>query len=214
MLYREYPNSTNTATANGKENNMIKYARSIAMAVTAVCLAGCASAPHVVRVDPVGPAPSLGSSGAGDGSLVVYSARETAFVDLNLLNRTDSMFEHRSDFRHERAHTSYTVYAKDGQIIHRVANAEDVDDATPSIVTLPAGAYQVEADAIDCHGQRIAVMVPVVVRAGQLTEAHLEGGWHPAVPEDAQLAKLPCGRPIGWRAPESEFASAATARLN
>ena len=135
-------------------------------------------------------------------------------MDLNILNQMSGTFDDRSDFRFERAHTSYTVYAKDGQIIEHVTNAEDTDDAVPSLVTLPAGAYQVEADAIDCGGQRIAVRMPVVIRAGQTTEAHLEGGWHPAVPQDETLAKLPCGRPIGWRAPESEFASAATARLN
>jgi hypothetical protein len=38
--------------------------------------------------------------------------------------------------------------------------------------------------------------------------AHLEGDWNPGVQDkETELATLPCGRIIGWRAPEAGLAS-------
>jgi hypothetical protein len=38
--------------------------------------------------------------------------------------------------------------------------------------------------------------------------AHLEGGWNPGgQAQEIEVAKLPCGRAIGWRAPEADLAS-------
>ena len=84
----------------------IKYVTAAALAGTTVWLVGCASAPRVVLVEPVGPAPTGVAQGMGDGS------------------------------------------------------------------------------------------------------AHLEGDWNPPGQySETELATLPCGRVIGWRAPEAGFAS-------
>jgi hypothetical protein len=200
---------------DGKERSKVmKYASSLAMAAAAVWLAGCASAPKIAVVEPVGPAPMPAASGSGDGSLVIYSARVPAVVDLNRDQWLSSIDPGRTDFRYEPAHTGYTVYTKSGELVTTVPNARDENDDTPSVVALPPGAYRVEAQAIDCDGSRITVILPAVIKPGEATVAHLEGGWRPQGYTDSEVAKLPCGRVIGWRAAEGEFASAAKPQLN
>lgn len=192
----------------------MKYARSLAMAAAATWLAGCASAPKVAVIEPVGPAPMLEAAGSGDGSLLIYSARMPAVVDLNRDQWLSNIDPERNDFRYEPAHTGYTVYTKSGDLVTTVPNARDETDGTPSVVALAPGAYRVEAQAINCDGNRITVILPVVIKAGEATVAHLEGGWRPQSYTDKDVARLPCGRAIGWRAPEGEFASAAKPQLN
>ena len=46
-------------------------------------------------------------------------------------------------------------------------------------MTLPAGAYKVEAEAVNCDSSRVTVLMTVVIKPGQTTMAHLEGGWSP-----------------------------------
>jgi hypothetical protein len=192
----------------------MKYTNAIAMAAATVWLAGCASAPTVAVSDPVGPAPSMDASASGDGSLLVYSARIPAYVDINSQEwRWNNDFG-RNEFMFEPAHTGYSVYTKTGELVERVRNARDLSDGTPSLSTLRPGAYRVEADAINCDGGRITVILPVVIKAGQTTVAHLQGGWHPAGTQDTELAKLPCGRAIGWRAADADLASNAMLRPN
>jgi hypothetical protein len=200
---------------NGKDRSKVmKYARSLAMAAAAIGLAGCASAPRVAVVEPVGPAPMLEASGSGDGSLVVYSARRSAVVDLNKDQWLSNIDPSRDDSSYEQAHSGYAVYTKSGQRVETVPNARDQDDAAPSVVALAPGAYRVEAQAINCDGSRITVILPVVIKSGEATVAHLEGGWSPQGYSDSDVAKLPCGRAIGWRAGEGEFASAAKPQTN
>ena len=192
----------------------MKYTYSLAMAAAAFWLAGCASTPKVAVVEPVGPAPMLGASGAGDGSLVIYSARMPAVMDLNQDQWLSEMEPGMRDLRYEPAHTGYTVYTKSGQRVETVPNARDATDETPGAVALAPGAYRVEAQAINCDGSRITVILPVVIKPGEVTVAHLEGGWRPQGYAPNDVTKLPCGRVIGWRAPEGEFASAAKPQLN
>ena len=188
----------------------MKYAASIAMAATALWLSGCASAPTIAVVDPVGPAPTVGTAGSGEGSLLVYSARTPALVDVNLEEwRLNNDFG-RNEFMSAPSHSGYTIYGRNGEVVERVGNARGMGDQMPSVVKLPAGAYKVEAQALNCDGNRVPVIIPVVIKAGQTTVAHLEGGWHPAGFSNTEVAKLPCGRPIGWRASEGELLSSAT----
>jgi hypothetical protein len=192
----------------GKQEVM-KYAYSLAMAGAAIWLAGCSSLPKVAITDPIGPAPTLGAASSGDGSLVVYSARVPAAIDLNQDEWVSNNDFGMSNLTYGPAHTRYTIYAKNGALVQTVFNSRDATDASPAIVTLAPGAYHIEAQAIDCKGARIEVELPVVIRAGEMTVAHLEGGWHPQGRVDNEVAKLPCGRPIGWLAPSGEFASVA-----
>ena len=104
--------------------------------------------------------------------------------------------------------SGYTIYTRDGNVFKWVANARDQNDDTPTVVTLPAGSYRVEAQAINCDSSRVNVLIPVVVKPGQGTLAYLEGGWRPEGDYgQTELARLPCGRAIGWRASEAGFAS-------
>jgi hypothetical protein len=197
-----------------ERSKIMKYASTLAMAAATFWLAGCASAPKVTVVDPVGPAPSTDASASGDGLLLVYSARIPAYVDMNIQEwRWNNDFG-KNEFMSEPAHTGYSVYTKTGELVERVRNARDLSDETPSLVALHPGTYRVEADAFNCDGSRITVLLPVVIKAGQRTVAHLEGGWSPAGFEDTELARLPCGRAIGWRAAEAEVASSAMLRPN
>jgi hypothetical protein len=180
------------------------------MGAAIIWLAGCATGRKVAVVEPVGPAPALSESGSGDGSLTVDSARVPAVVDLNreewLMNNE---FGH-NDFKYEPAHTGYTIYTKSGELVETVRNAHDVTDPSPTKVALAPGAYRIEAEAINCHGSRIPVLVPVVIKPGEPTLVHLEGGWRPQVYTEGDVARLPCGRIIGWRASANESASTVT----
>ena len=185
----------------------MKYAGSLAVAAAAVWLAGCASAPNVAVIEPIGPAPTGVSQAQGDGSLVIFSARTPANVDVNMETWNWNNDFGKNEFMYEPAHTGYTVYTRNGELVKRVSNAHNPNDETPSLVTLPPGAYRVEAEAVNCDGNPVSVILPVVIKAGQTTMIHLEGDWNPMGYQDTEVAKLPCGRIIGWRAAEGEFAS-------
>jgi hypothetical protein len=185
----------------------MKYARVLALAGAAVYLTGCASTPRTVVVTPVGPAPAGVSQKTGDGSLLIFSARARANVDVNTETWLWNNDYGKNAFLYEPAHSDYTIYTRDGYVFKHVANASDPNDDMPAIVTLPAGLYQVEAQAIDCDSSRVNVLMPVVIKPGQTTLAHLEGDWRPEGEYgQTELATLPCGQPIGWRASERGFA--------
>ena len=194
----------------------MKYVNTVALAGAVVWLAGCASAPRVVVVEPVGPGPVAGSQAAGDGSLVIYSARMPADVDVNMAEWRFNNDFGKNAFMSEPAHTDYTIYAQNGEVFKHVRNARSVNDETPSVVTLPVGSYKVEAEAVNCDSVPVRVLMTVVIKPGQTTMAHLEGGWNPLSQDSGiELARLPCGRAIGWRAPEAGFAtSQASIRVN
>ncbi|HVM50846.1 MAG TPA: hypothetical protein VMU04_22655 [Candidatus Acidoferrum sp.] len=185
------------------------------LVVGGFCLAGCTSGPRVALTEPVGPAPgatAIGSSRSGQGSLVVYSARVPAVVDLNRDQWLENINPNRADLRFEPAHTGYTIYTKDGRLVATVANARDDEEGTPAVVPLPAGAYRVSAQAIACGGTREYVSLPVVIKPGETTVAHLGGTWVPQGYPADELVTLPCGRPVGWRAASGEFAGLDTGR--
>jgi len=172
-----------------------------------VWLAGCASAPRVVVIEPVGPEPTGASPGLGDGSLVVYSARMPEYVDVNVMEWRENNDFGKNEFLGQAARTDYTIYTEADEVFQHVRNARDSSDGTPTPVMLPAGSYKVEAEGINCDGSRVAVTLQVLVKPGQTTIAHLDGNWNaPGEAPGTELAKLPCGRVIGWRASEPGFA--------
>lgn len=189
-------------------NIIMKYLGAVSLAGAMLWVAGCASVSKVVVVEPVGPGPTERSQGTGEGSLVIYSARASADVDLCTQEwRWNNDFG-KNEFLYEPAHSDYTIYAKNGEVFKHVRNARNGDDDTPTAVALPAGSYQVEAEAVNCDSGRVKVLMTVVIRPGQTTLANLEGGWTPTgQSQETQVAKLPCGRVIGWRAQEAGFAS-------
>jgi hypothetical protein len=169
---------------------------------------GCASAARVVVVEPVGPGPMADSPGMGDGSLVIYSARAPASVDVYMADWRYNNDYGKNEFMYEPAHTDYTIYAQKGEVFKNVRNARNMNDTVPTVVSLPSGSYKVEAIGIDCDSSFVRVLITVVIKSGQTTMAHLEGGWNPGgQAQETEVAKLPCGRAIGWRAPEADLAS-------
>ena len=186
----------------------MKQIKAVVLAGALVGLAGCASAPSVVVTEPLGPAPMGVAQGQDEGSLVIYSARTPADVDLNMDEWRANNDYGKNAYLYEPAHTDYTIYSRSGQVLRQIRNARDPNDGTPTIVTLPPGSYRVAAEAVSCDSSRVNVLMTVVIKPGQATIAHLEGGWNPQGQfGQAELAKLPCGRVIGWRAPEAGFAS-------
>jgi hypothetical protein len=185
----------------------MKYAKGATLAGVAVWLVGCASAPRVVVDQPLGPAPMGVAQGSGEGSMVIYSARTPVNVDLNMVEwRWNDDFG-KNAFLNQPAHSDYTIYSQNGEVFRRVRNARDANDETPTVVTLPAGSYKVEAEAVNCDANQVKVLMAVVITPGQTTVARLEGDWNPVGQyKETELAKLPCGRVIGWRASETGFA--------
>jgi hypothetical protein len=185
----------------------MKYANIFAAAGALVCLVGCASAPRVVVDEPLGPSPTGVAQGTGEGSMVIYSARTPADVDVYTEEwRWNNDFG-KNAFLYEPAHSDYTIYTPNGEVFKHVRNARDQNDDTPTVVKLPAGSYKVEAEAVNCDANRVKVLMAVVIKPGQPTLAHLEGDWNPMGQfKDTEVAKLPCGRVIGWRASETGYA--------
>ena len=148
-------------------------------------LSGCASLGPKLVLDPVGP-PRLASAGAGStGTLMVYSA-----------------FERGAEFNgryYRRQYTDYKILSTDGKPAQVVHNDTGTLLETPQRVQLPVGAYRVAARANGCG----KVIVPVVIRADQVTRVHLEGspGWsNGRVLANSNPVRLPDGEIAGWRA--------------
>lgn len=188
----------------------MKCVQAVAAGAALLWLTGCASVSRVVVTEPVGPGPAASPAGSGEGSLVLYSARTPAGVDVCQEEwRWNNDFG-KNEFLHPAAHGDYVIYARNGQLVQPVRNARDGNDGTPTVVALPAGTYQVEAEGINCDSDRVRVLLTVVIQPGQTTLAHLDGAWNPPGPYRAsEVAKLPCGRIIGWRAGAAELASNA-----
>jgi hypothetical protein len=186
----------------------MKYISTLALAGTVIWLAGCASAPRVVVVEPIGPAPAGAAEAGGEGSLAIYSARALEVIDVNAEEWLSDYNFGGNENHYEPAHTDYTIYTQDGQFLQHVRNARGPGDQTPVLVMLPAGSYKVEAAALNCDSRRVGVLMFVVVKPGQATVAHLDGDWNPTEQSmPTALATLPCGRVIGWRAEEIGVAS-------
>ena len=101
----------------------MKYANMFATMGAMVWLVGCASSPRVVVDAPLGPAPVGVAQGTGDGSIVIYSARTPADVDVYMADwRWNNDFG-KNAFLYELAHSDYTIYTQNGEVFKRVRNA-------------------------------------------------------------------------------------------
>lgn len=176
----------------------MKSIDSASVCICAVCLMGCASSETRVS-SPLGPRPGAITSTEPSGALQVFSARQKADSDINF----EEFFAGEAALREfdEPAHTDYSLYSKTGEFLRRVQNARDCQDAEPTLLRLPAGHYQVKAEAEGPRCQRTTVIVPVIVEAGRTTRVHLGAPWKPndSIAE-AEIVHLPNGQPVGWRA--------------
>ncbi len=127
----------------------------------------------------------------------MYSARQKRVpTNLNGEVFVEGNFMAEDDV-YDLAHTPYTIYSSKGKLLRHVQNAKGMNDATPTVVALPPGAYQVRAKSKD-YG---LVTVPLVVEAGKLTTVHLQGKWTPAKAAQHKSEFVWLGyEPIGWSA--------------
>jgi hypothetical protein len=159
--------------------------RILALLMTGVFLAGCASPNNGPVLNTVGPAPSsAGNDHSTTGILVVYSAYEVN-ADFNSLDPTRPEY---SDYR---------IYSNDGKLLQRVHNDSGTIFQDPRRVTLPAGLYRVVARA-NGFGH---VTIPVTIATHQTTMIRLEGNWSASYQfNDANAVRLPDGQVVGYRA--------------
>ena len=141
-------------------------------------LAGCQSQP--VTLSAVGPAPATSERQVTSGYLRVFSATET----------------HMDGDIAYNPHKGYRILSDSGKMLHYVNNHIGTMDESPSIVTIPAGHYQIVADA-EGYGR---VTVPVEIRGGKTTVIHLERNWKPTPGATGNLVRLPGGEAVGWSA--------------
>lgn len=128
----------------------------------------------------VGPITSNKTRNAGAGSLQVFTA---------LTERNDSGIKYLY-------HQNYFIY-QTNNLVTSVVNSALMSEQ-PSVVDLPPGEYVVRAPS-DGFGW---VQVPVMIKAGALTEVHLDRRWRPKDFRSAtNLATMPDGSPIGIKPP-------------
>jgi hypothetical protein len=167
------------------ETNMkhMKTLKSSLCMILATAFAGCATHTSVIVDQPVGPdlaRPRIDLN-KGAGRLLVYSALES-------LDAVES--DHPT-------HSSYIIYDKNGNMVRRVDNRSGSFYQTPTMVSLPAGEYKVEARATNSG----LVAVPVIVKENKTTIVDLDGTTLPQrKPTGAgQWVRLPNGQVIGMR---------------
>ncbi|HLX95241.1 MAG TPA: hypothetical protein VKU37_05810 [Verrucomicrobiae bacterium] len=148
-------------------------------AVIVPLLAGCASSP--VAINPVGPGPTQPETFVPKGYLQVFSDTETHVI---------------GDGPPYYPHTGYSIHDESGKLVQFVPNHIGDMDESPSIVTIPAGDYNVVAKS-SAYGR---VTVPVVIQGGQTTVVHLDRAWRPSASISTNgLVYLPNGEAVGWR---------------
>jgi hypothetical protein len=174
---------------------------SIIAASGLVWLAGCASTPNVAIREPVGPAPSGPEKASGQGYLEVYSARQKEPLAENLREWQWEYDMGDNALAYGLAHTSYIIRTENGSVLRYVPNSRNPTDSQPTVVTLPPGRYQVEAQAEEAGRQMVTVLLPVLIEPGKTTVAHLSGHWKPKVQfSDSDVVRLPDGQIAGWLA--------------
>ena len=149
-------------------------------------LAACANPSQPLTTEPVGPVPSINSQStresASVGYLRVYTAREEV-----------------GDGYHDfRPYADYTILSSDGRVFRKVVNSVAYQSVGPANVELPTGTYTVVGEG-EFYS---SVQIPLVIKSGQVTLVHLDGGWtRPVANARARdLVKLPNGEVVGWRA--------------
>jgi len=150
-------------------------------AIAGILVAGCASDPLTLQA--VGPWTSNKTRRADVGSLQVFTAPT---------ERNDAGIQYLYP-------QNYFIY-QTNTLVKSVVNSATMSEQ-PSVVDLPPGEYLVRAPA-DGFGW---VHVPVVIKAGSLTEVHLDRRWRPGDWRSAtNLATMPDGSPMGAKPREPE----------
>ena len=175
----------------------MNYLNSIGSVIIMAFVGGCASPNKHAINETIGPAPFDRAVVPNEGFLQVFSANEQALGHL-----TSSDFYEKEEVSYELAHTDYTIYKTSGELLKKVRNAQNLNDATPALVSLSAGQFKVVAKAQTGDGWTITYDVHVMIKTGHKTVVHLEPDWKPSEQLDAKsaLVRGHDGRIIGWLA--------------
>jgi hypothetical protein len=94
-------------------------------------------------------------------------------------------------------HTGYTISDQDGKIVKYIRNHIGRMDGVPTVISIPAGQYRIQADA-EHYGR---VTFPVEIMPGHTRVVHLEEDLkHPeTASQEFQLVRSPSGQIVGWR---------------
>jgi hypothetical protein len=155
----------------------------------ATLLTSCASGQRGLTLNPVGPPSVQASTPSDNGTLMVFSAFQVTAVS-------------QGDYEHRRHYSDYKIFSEKSKLLQVVHNDSNTVLREAARVTLSPGMYRVVAQA---NGYGL-VTVPVVIERGQVTTVHLEGGgsWENEVTRNqTDLVRLPDGRIVGWRAPQT-----------
>ena len=176
--------------------------------------AGCASPSRMTLLPGVGPSPFPASqadaAAVNDGFLQVFSARERIPTISSALEFVRNNDFGNYDLLYADAHTSYSLYGPDGQLLQRVPNATQMNDADPTLVRLSPGSYQVKAECVDFDDVTSTVLVPVCIEPGLTTLVHLDGKWSSAPTGlGDQWVRLSNGSIVGWHCSGSEGGNVA-----
>ena len=180
----------------------MRILNSIAAAGVLALLTGCASAPKLAVLEPIGPAPGAPVAAGPGGRLQVYSARQREPLQLQAGEwwRWDTPYP-PEELPRGLAHTGYMIRTASGSTLRYVRNAENSADPVATVVMLSPGRYQVEALATQPDGSTTQVLLPVLIEPGKITIAHLSGDWKPARNlTNADVVRLPDGQIAGWLA--------------
>jgi len=162
-----------------------KTAISLASVLLSFGLTGCNTF-HYTALPAVGPDPAAQAEAQRHGHLAVYTACASPAG---------------SQPAPQPACTDYTIFLDDSWFCERVHNSRSAAHASPKLVKLEPGTYDISAQASDAKGGTFAVVMPVVIQAGHTTKVYLDGEWRPGdLGRDAQLVRLPTGEPVGWSA--------------
>jgi hypothetical protein len=152
---------------------------SCAIAILALCMAGCGTPRPYESREVVGPDSAQSPVGKlSSGALVVYTAPDG-------FDTLDPNHEH---------FTPYVIYSSTGQLLQKVRNSTGSFGSDPLTVSLAPGTYKVEGRAVNVG----RVSLPVLVEQGKTTVVHLDGDL--AGDSAEGLVKLPDGQAAGWKA--------------
>lgn len=143
-----------------------------------------------LALEAVGPAPQNPAISSSIGELQVYSALQAGYVQ-----------DRYGDMREEivQQFSPYKIFRADGEPVLSVDNDRKSGVLEPEVARLAPGTYCVKARARG-YGR---VSVPVIIKSGERTVVHLEGGqmWpDKSVFNASNAVFLPNGTIVGWKA--------------
>jgi len=156
--------------------------------IAAAMLAGCATPSTIIR-QPVGPDPFVATESGHNGKLQIFAA----WTEQNP-GALPKIVVYPN-----YARSTFMLCDADGKVLLDNAHSGPQSNPAPEVVVLAPGKYCLKT--LRQGGKERWTEFPVVIEAGRVTEAYLNGGWvPPANTPFTMLVYSPGGFPVGWRA--------------